>query len=61
MILLAHGALGQWDEIVFIGVVVLFVIMMVISWIRSGGIESEPLEEIEKPKNADSSDRFRLD
>jgi hypothetical protein len=34
-VLLAHGALGPYDEIIFLGVAVIFVVMMGISWFRS--------------------------
>lgn len=33
--ILAHGALGGFDELIFAGVGVVFVVMMVMSWIRS--------------------------
>lgn len=35
LILLAHGALGPYDEIIFLGVAVIFVVMMAVSWVRS--------------------------
>ena len=34
-ILLAHGVLGIYDELVFLGVAVIFVVMMAVSWVRS--------------------------
>jgi len=33
--LLAHGALGYWDELIFLGVAVIFIGMMFVSWTRS--------------------------
>ena len=35
---LAHGALGIFDELIFIGVAVLFLIAMIIVWVRSRAI-----------------------
>lgn len=63
LVLLAHAGLGAWDEVIFLGVAALFLIMMGISWFRS---RSAPLEEPDNhelptvtPEQAD--DRFRLD
>lgn len=61
--LLAHGALGNWDEIIFIGVAVLFFVFMGISWLRSS---SEPVDDSDlfaqnPPQQDDDSERFRLD
>jgi hypothetical protein len=35
MYLIAHGALGPYDELVYLGVVVVFVVMMGISWFQT--------------------------
>ena len=34
-VLLAHGALGPYDELIFLGVAVIFLVMMGISWVKS--------------------------
>jgi hypothetical protein len=62
-VILAHGALGWWDELVFLGVAVIFLTMMVISWVRSRAeAESdETLPGVNAPSEADTPDRFRLD
>lgn len=61
-ILLAHGALGIYDEVIFLGIVVLFVAMMGISWVVSRNtkpnLDSEPTTE---PEQSESQDRFKLD
>ncbi len=58
---LAHGALGIWDEVIFIGVGVLFLIFMVISWVRSRAIPPQtpdnPLQDISQTDET----HFRLD
>ncbi len=46
-VILAHGALGAFDELVFLGIALVFVGMMAVSWYRSQHII---LEEDEKPK-----------
>ncbi|GAB4515731.1 MAG: hypothetical protein OHK0046_19610 [Anaerolineae bacterium] len=67
-ILLAHGALGPWDELIFGGVAVTFLVMMGISWFRAS--QADPLEDNrdlllgDTPEPADQPDqpeRFRLD
>ncbi len=42
--LLAHGALGAFDELIFVGVAVIFLVMMGISWIRSRSTPVQPPE-----------------
>ncbi len=58
---LAHGALGIWDELIFIGVAVLFLVFMAVSWVRSRAIPPT-LDNTHTPDvtQADES-RFRLD
>ncbi len=34
-IILAHGALGNWDEVIFLSIAAIFLIMMGISWVKS--------------------------
>jgi hypothetical protein len=34
-VIIAHGALGYWDEVIFVSVVIVFLVMMANSWIRS--------------------------
>lgn len=64
---LAHGGLGNFDELIFVGVTVIFVAMMGISWVRSRNIEPDfDDEQTPKKKNDDASaddsaDHFRLD
>ncbi len=67
-IFLAHGALGGFDEVIMIGVSVVFVVMMGVSWIKSRSME--PILEDEEESTADeqdvaentpNKDRFPLD
>lgn len=65
-VVLAHGALGIWDEVVFLTIAVIFLAMMAVSWLRSRGAEPPPADEqpadvpVTPPENT-SPDHFRLD
>lgn len=63
-ILLAHGSLGNWDEVIFLSIAAVFLIMMGISWIRS---RANAPDEAEAPppskptaSEGDSQDHFPL-
>lgn len=62
--ILAHGSLGEWDEIVFLSIAAIFLIMMGISWVRSRVSTPDELNEPSEPPAADappSKDRFPLE
>lgn len=62
--ILAHGVLGWYDELIFLGIVVIFFGLMFISWFRSRGEDyanadlMPPTSDIADP---DSPERFQLD
>jgi hypothetical protein len=63
--LLAHGALGPWDELIFLSVFVIFIIIMGVSWVRSRALGDDDLEDGETaaPETQDAGDgddRFAL-
>jgi hypothetical protein len=62
-ILLAHGALGPFDEIIFLGIAAVFLIAMSLSWFKSR--YSQPPQEpppTQRPTDdTASADRFPLD
>lgn len=63
--LLAHGALGPWDELIFLSVFVIFIIIMGVSWVRSRALGDDDLEDgematPETPDAVDGDDRFAL-
>lgn len=67
-IILAHGALGAFDEIIFIAAAVLFATLMGVAWWRARGdvVIDELAEEDASPANAPASsdqapDRFKLE
>jgi len=41
LVLLAHGALGYWDETVFFGIGIVFTVFMLYSYISSRNFEPE--------------------
>ncbi|MGQ9888854.1 MAG: hypothetical protein ACUVSX_10240 [Aggregatilineales bacterium] len=59
-VITAHGALGIWDEVVFVGVAAAFAIFMAVTWLRSRGVP-EPEPPTEKAHYDSAPDRFRLD
>ncbi|MCY4147424.1 MAG: hypothetical protein OXE95_08960 [Chloroflexi bacterium] len=54
--ILAHGALGPYDELIFLGVAVAFLGMMGISWLRSQQIEDAEFD----PRQSDG-EHFELE
>ena len=67
IVILAHGALGAFDEIVFIGVVVVFLAMMALSWFRSQQLTDEMPDQDSKlsqdtvQSSPNNTDRFELE
>jgi uncharacterized iron-regulated membrane protein len=64
--ILAHGALGIWDEVIFISIAAIFLAMMGISWVRSRVAEPDEHEDTNPavpPEAATnpSEERFRLE
>lgn len=64
-ILLAHGTLGSWDELIFLSVFVIFLIIMGVAWARSRALGDDDLEDTleppaESPAKPESDDRFAL-
>jgi hypothetical protein len=59
-VFLAHGLYGVWDELIFVGVGVLFLLAMVYAWIRSRNAVYEDDETPSEPGETESSDHFPL-
>ena len=57
IVILAHGALGPFDEIIFVSIAVVFVVMMSISWVRSQALP----EETDSATAEEDSERFELE
>lgn len=59
-VILAHGALGPFDEIIFIGIAVIFLGMMGLSWLRSQALaDDEP--DAGEPAAARDAEHFELE
>lgn len=62
--ILAHGALGAFDEIIFLGVGVVFLVMMGISWLKSRNMKPEfndPSIPAKVKSPEQQPDRFKLE
>ncbi len=57
VVILAHGALGPFDEIIFVSIAIIFIVMMGISWLRSQGL---PELEDDAAESADG-EHFELE
>ncbi|MEO0561823.1 MAG: hypothetical protein AAF125_06905 [Chloroflexota bacterium] len=65
MFFLAHGALGPYDELIYLGVAVIFVVMMIVSWFQTRMTEYDDDIAGETPVAPDdiehTEDRFTLE
>ncbi len=62
-VILAHGALGAFDEMIFLGIAIVFLGLMGVSWLKSRNMPDELEEkstESTPDQEAESPDRFRL-
>lgn len=59
-VILAHGALGPFDEIIFLSIALVFLAMMGISWLRSQQLPDEEMEADSESQEADK-ERFELE
>ena len=63
-ILLAHGTLGWWDDLIFLGIIVVFLGVMIFSWFLSRNDNFESDDLMPKPASTthnDDPERFQLD
>jgi hypothetical protein len=64
VVVLAHGSLGAFDEILYLGVAAIFLVMMGISWMRSRYQPprlDDPDETTTTPNEPDAPERFKLE
>jgi len=59
-IVLAHGALGAFDEIIFLSIALVFVVMMAWSWLRSQQLPDED-DEAAAEARANGEQHFELE
>lgn len=65
-IILAHGALGPFDEVIFFSIAGIFIVMMGISWVQSRTTELDfdddpDIDETVTGDESEGKDHFRLD
>ena len=60
-VILAHGALGPFDELTFLGIIIIFLVMVFFSWFRSRGANYEEQDLMPPAPNEESSERFKLE
>ncbi|MCY4008898.1 MAG: hypothetical protein OXF22_04000 [Anaerolineaceae bacterium] len=60
---LAHGALGNWDELIFLTVAIAFAILMAASWLRARARQSSDTSLIQQEgqPEADLTPRGRVE
>lgn len=62
--ILAHGALGPYDELIFVAVGIAFLVMMGVSWLRSRNLpyddEDDSTAAVSTETAPQEGDRFRL-
>ncbi|MCY3833891.1 MAG: hypothetical protein OXG85_12820 [Chloroflexi bacterium] len=59
-VILAHGALGPFDEIIFICIAFVFLAMMGLSWLRSQQLADEEPDMTESAREPDT-ERLELE
>jgi hypothetical protein len=62
IVILAHGILGEWDELVFLGVIVIFLGVAFVSWFRSRSMDYEDADLLPQNDEGDGDEeRYRLE
>lgn len=61
IVILAHGALGWFDELIFLGIIVIFLGMVVFAWFRSRGENFSEADLMPPVEKETSEERFTLD
>ena len=57
--ILAHGALGPFDEIIFLGIAIVFLLMMGVSWLRSQQLPADEIDTEDEKSDLDT-EHFEL-
>ncbi len=61
IVILAHGALGAFDEIIFVSIAIVFIGMMAFSWFRSQQLPDEYDNEPIIKHESSNKEHFKLD
>ena len=61
IVILAHGALGAFDEMIFVSIAIIFIGMMAVSWFRSQQLSEDETDETPIIRKQHDSEHFELD
>jgi nitrogen fixation-related uncharacterized protein len=60
IVILAHGALGAFDEIIFVSIAIVFIGMMAFSWFKSQQLPDDETDEPVISQEQFDSEHFEL-
>jgi len=60
IVILAHGALGVFDEIIFVSIAIVFIGMMAVSWFKSQQLPDDEADELIITHDPSDTERFEL-
>ncbi|PJF39911.1 MAG: hypothetical protein CUN54_07260 [Phototrophicales bacterium] len=62
-IILAHGQLGRYDEVIFLSLAALFISIIGLAWVKSRNTipEFDDADVADTAPDSDSNERFQLD
>lgn len=60
LVILAHGALGAFDEIIFVSIAIIFIGMMAFSWFKSQQLPDEDGNETVIMREPSDIEHFEL-
>lgn len=61
IVILAHGALGGLDEVIFVSIALVFVAMMGLSWYRSQQLADDPDQAEDQKTETVATDKAPTD
>ena len=61
IVILAHGALGYFDEVIFIGIIAIFIGMVVFAWFRSRSMDYTEQDLMPPAEKDANEERFKLE
>jgi hypothetical protein len=61
IVILAHGALGEFDELIFLGIIIIFLLMLILAWFRSRSMNYEGQDLMPPPSAEQTEERFKLE
>jgi uncharacterized protein YktB (UPF0637 family) len=59
-VILAHGQLGLWDDIIFVGIAFIFLSVMLVAWIKSRNVKPDFTQQSATDEK-ETAEHFPLD